>query len=342
MAGEALAALITAGSALALAVFGLFTARMQDRRLLQLEREKAGLERTAAIDKARLDYEYEARKRLYGKFDPLMFQLLEHAGAAVINIANLARPETWDRLSRPGEQDVPLEAGRPPMAPPKYEMVSTTYALYAPLVLVRLMRRALTLFDLGLDPVVELQYHLASCLYRIPTEDTAIAREHPSIDYDPFASGWRELRKIEPAKYWWQGLTSGRLDSFLDLMTVGHGGDRMDLMSFGEFEALYDKIYHSGEERDRKSLATATNSIYGFTPQARPVLCRMLMGQAGLYQALVRTRSSTIPTPRDPAGWRALVEIENLDRFRLPGRELDAPMGVELSAVHAYLVKLLA
>src|SRR3954454_8884766 len=34
MAGEALAALITAGSALALAVFGLFTARMQDRRLL--------------------------------------------------------------------------------------------------------------------------------------------------------------------------------------------------------------------------------------------------------------------------------------------------------------------
>jgi len=116
----------------------------------------------------------------------------------------------------------------------------------------------------------------------------------------------------------------------------------MDLMSFGEFEALYDKIYHFGEERDRKSLATATNSIYGFTPQARPVLCRMLMGQAGLYQALVRTRSSTIPTPRDPAGWRALVEIQNLDRFRLPGRELDAPLGVELSAVHAYLVKLLA
>ncbi len=59
MAGEALAALITPGSALALAVFGLFTARMQDRRLLQLEREKAGLERTAAIDKARLDCEYE-------------------------------------------------------------------------------------------------------------------------------------------------------------------------------------------------------------------------------------------------------------------------------------------
>jgi hypothetical protein len=125
-------------------------------------------------------------------------------------------------------------------------------------------------------------------------------------------------------------------------MTVGLGSDRMELMSFGEFESLYDKIYHSGEERDRKSLATATNGIYGFTPQARPVLCRLLMAQAGLYQALMRTRSSTMATPRDPAGGRALVEIQDLDRFRLPGRQLDAPLGVELSAVHAYLVKLLA
>ncbi|MDQ0373932.1 hypothetical protein [Cellulomonas humilata] len=331
MEPQVVAALLAGLASLVVAIISLASSRGQDHRLKELEKFKANLAQVAVVEKARVDYQYDARRHLYEKFEPAVFQLLDHADYALDRIKNLTNSEVW-KFFADGEPEPPNELRRPPMVRPKYEVVSTLYGLYAPLAIVRTMGRGLTQFDLSLESRIEFQYYLATKLYGSFKDDANLASISPRLQYRPSAKDWRILREEEPQIYWWQGLTMGRLESSLDLLVAptARNGNPGRLLSFGEFETLCVDLYQgSGEEYQRKALAVAANALYQFRARDRPVYWRMLIAQARLYQALLRTRS---PSFRVPDGnWDFLFHLEDSGGFEWrdnPGRPLEETLAV--------------
>jgi hypothetical protein len=336
------AALVTGGSALAIALFNAGFSYRRERRLSALgfgyetllEIRKSELSRVEMAEKARTEYEYSARLSLYNRFEPILFQLVDLADYALDRIKNLTDPSVWPKFvlaesSRP-------HSGRPPMAEAQYELISTLYGLFAPLVLVRSMNRQLTLVDLSLEPRIEFSYYLVSRIYDSFKDDIKLAAMRPQVEYDPFHPEWRARREEDPARYWWQGLTMGRLENLLDLFSNSESDlDVPRLISFGEFERLYENVLADGEEWQRKALAVASNPLASFQPGNRPVYWRLLIAQACLYQALLRTaRGHSFPVSE--GDWLEYLRLENPNDFKWKvGRE--PALDETLSAVTDYL-----
>ena len=83
-------AIIAALSSLIVAGISYFITR---RNAHELESLKADLAEKQAEKNARRDYLYEARKRLYQEYEPLLFQLVELSESALKRIYALARGE---------------------------------------------------------------------------------------------------------------------------------------------------------------------------------------------------------------------------------------------------------
>ncbi len=333
MASEVFAALIAGGLALVLAVFNVVSGLRQGRKLEQL---KSQLIIEQARDKARLDYEYEARRRLHNGSGPALFRIMDLAEFALETIGNLTDPEVWVELART-ETDPPTRI-RPSLPRPTYPAIAAMYGLYAPLVVVRGLGRSLSQLDLSLEPVIELQYYLCTKVYGSFKDDAQLAAAPPAIPYHPFAEGWREFRTSQPRKYWWQGLTMGRLEGMLDLMTVELSPGQTRVASFGEFERTYNEIFEDENEDRRKSAAAGANALHRFQPGNRPVFWRMMIAQARLYQGLLRTRTASFEVPRSPREWDALLRLDRPADYdwRSPDHR-GAPLQETLEVTDAYL-----
>jgi hypothetical protein len=336
MAPEVLAALTAGGVSLVLAVFNVMTALQQNRRVRELEQFRSDLALQQASDKARIDYEYEARRRLHSTSGPALFQLMDLAEYAIEMIKRLTDPEVWVELAK-SETQPPTEV-RPTLPAAKYETVAELYGLYAPLVVIRNMGRNLSQLDLSLEPVIELQYFLASKIYGSVKDDAELAAIDPVVAYTPGARGWRHLRETEPRTYWWQGLSMGRLEGMLDLMTARPESRQARVLSFGEFERLYTEIFADDNEGRRKVVAAAANALYRFRPADRPVFWRIVLAQARLYQALLRSRATSFQVPTSAAAWQELLRLEDADHFRW--RSIDhgePPLEETLAVTDQYL-----
>jgi len=172
VAPEMLAAIITGGLSLVLAVYNLWGAMQQDRRVVALEQLRSELAREASAEKAKLDYEYEARRRLYDRFEPALFQLLEQALYALDRIKNLTNPEVWAGLSgavsqgvgatvprAPGNQSCERLPGTAPHAsPPKPRPARCRVA---DLESVRVTTRG----SCGSSPTLRVHFHLRRAAY---------------------------------------------------------------------------------------------------------------------------------------------------------------------------------
>ena len=96
-----------------------------------LEAYKDTLTETQAERAARRDYQYEARKRLYQQYEPLLFQLVEHCESAKERIYSLARSAKEGDLEKVGWLSKWDE----------YYLYSTIYFLLSPLVIFKLMQQ---------------------------------------------------------------------------------------------------------------------------------------------------------------------------------------------------------
>jgi hypothetical protein len=146
-----------------------------------LEERRAELENLAAEERARLDYEYDARRGIYERCGPAMFQIVELSEDALGCIRTLTDPETWVELAK-GEVNPP-GALRATLPRERYVVLAIIYGLYAPMVVVQQLSRKLSLIDLSLEPTIELQYHLAISIYRSFRDDQRLAAIHPAIAY---------------------------------------------------------------------------------------------------------------------------------------------------------------
>ncbi|HVG31664.1 MAG TPA: hypothetical protein VM911_01230 [Pyrinomonadaceae bacterium] len=252
----------------------------------ELEELRATLNRSnvefGAENKARRDYEYEARKRLYEQCEPLLFQLVELSENALHRIYSLARTARHGNLSiRPNEGWL--------FDTRNYYLASTVYNLMVPLVMYRLIQRNLTLVDLTVDPDINAQYLLVKRLYISFTDDYELANIEPSIEYNPNAEISSHVAKKQPEKYIRQAMLFGELDSLVDNLVKSEDNGAIRCMTYGEFEAEYFQ-----EDGVAESFSIVAELFHDFHPKTRPVLWRILIAQAHIYEALIRTRESKL------------------------------------------------
>jgi hypothetical protein len=239
-----------------------------------LQKSQAVLTEEQSDKQSRVDYEYEARKRLYHDCEPLVFELLEFSEHAIDRIRGLARTARQGNLPR-------WLSGN------EYYMASTLYYLLAPMAVYKLMRRHLTVVDMRLDRNIARHYQSAKRLAWSFPDDFSFAwgLQVCSIEYDPNNSEWQTLRSTEPAKYWRQGLPYGHLDNAVESMLVHEvkSDGNLRIMGFGEFESSL----HNAESRVCKAFTMIQDIFTAFHPATRPVLWRILVAQAHIYASIV-------------------------------------------------------
>lgn len=277
-------------AAIVVAVFSLivsiFSAVWNRESLKRIEQLKSKMAEQKAVKDARLDYEYEARKRLYQECEPIFFQLNEASQDTIHRVISLARTSRVGKLG--------LKEGAW-LAKEGYYSISTLYNLLVPLAHYKLIKQALTLVDLNVDPIIRARYELLKRLYVSWTDDFEFARFKPSLNYNPNIQAWREARMDKPELYWRQGLPIGRLDGAVESLLMKWGDEGACVKSFGQFESEY-KI---SDSETRRSFDIVNDIIHGFDPVARPVLWRCLLTQVLLCRAIVRSCETPPDTKLD-------------------------------------------
>jgi hypothetical protein len=255
-------------SALAVEFFNPFAQR-------HLEQFKSSLKREESSEDARRQYEYEARKRLYTHFEPLLFQLFEVAEGAYWRVVNLVLLYRLGRLD--GRQGTELRQ--------HYYLYSTIYYLFLPAAVFRVMSRTINFVDLTLDPNIRIQYSLAKAYTWAFTEDYRFATLEPILpfEYSPHhADTGAEFNEAAHRK---QGLNVGAVQNFVDALIITEG-DRQRIISFAEFERLLqsDDLLGNLVAGSEQELPSWLNPVlylfYDFDFPRRPVLARMIITQA--------------------------------------------------------------
>jgi hypothetical protein len=277
---EVLVALIAAISSVIVSILSALLAKKNER---SLEEFKAELQSKQSEENARRDYEYEAKKRLYHEYEPLLFQFHELAESALTRIKALARDARNGKLGKPHPYN--LDSGWL-SGTDSYYIQSTIYRLSAPLAVFILMQRRLTLFDLNLIPSFRNQYLLAKVIYRSFSHDFRIARIKPAINYEPNFKTEEDIRTY-PEMYRRQGLVVGLLDNIAnELLTKD--GELLRIMSFGEFQTRYfRKDQNTGEVVVLAPFDVFRNIFKDFHPMTHPILWRILIAQAHVYRTIL-------------------------------------------------------
>jgi hypothetical protein len=264
-----LAAFVTGLLGFILALWNYFLNR---KNLIEIEILKSTLSEKNSENNARRDYEYEARKRLYQEYEPLLFQLIEASINATYRIENLSKSikngdfgdEGW--LSRYN-----------------YYTRSTIYKLFAPIAIFKLMQKKLTFIDLSVDRTIDLKYKLAKQLYLCYTDDFELAGLSKNIDYDPNNINWKELRLENPIKYCRQGVPMGLLDKTIDIFIEKDENGKEQIISFGEFE----KKTAEGYDNKSSPIYFSRELFYKFHPKQKPILWRIIITQLLLFDVLI-------------------------------------------------------
>ncbi|QDT99884.1 hypothetical protein [Gimesia aquarii] len=242
----------------------------------KLEILKSDLANSRAMHDARLDYEYEARKRLYHECEPIFFQLNESANDTKHRVISLARTSRLGHLGLEDDDWLTNEG---------YYSISTYYNLFIPLAHYKQIREALTLIDLNVDKVTKARYDLIKWLYICWTDDFELARLEPALSYEPNIGNWLEQRNSDPRKYWRQGLPIGRLDSAVESLLTRLPDHKIHVKSYGEFES----DYKNKQSEVSEGFSLVRDIFHGFDPRTRPILWRCLLVQSILSRAIIES-----------------------------------------------------
>ena len=239
-----------------------------------MKRLEQTLNKQQTEDKARLDYEYEAKKRLYQEYEPLVFQLQELSESALTRIMNLAR-DAGNGFLVPGGW---LSSKN------SYYLRSTVYRILTPMALFKLMRARLTLFDLNLNSQFSNQYLLTKILYRTFAKDFTIASLTPELNYKPVLDDSYPLGSRR------QGIVIGIVDNMTENLIEYDENDKIyRIISFGKFDKKLDN-----ENEFSILFGPAINLFLNFNPGQHSVLWRILIIQAFIYKSLLTEQNQTL------------------------------------------------
>jgi hypothetical protein len=347
---DIIVAIIALVSSVITAAATAFFTRKNEVRLKQLENELAV---KRAEQDARRDYEYEARKRLYQECEPILFQFAELSESALRRIYALAR----------NAKEGNLGPDRYWLSTDHYFIRSTIYRLIAPMAAFKLLQNRLTNIDLKLDQAINIQYILAKILYYTFSSSPDLARSEPAVPYDPDQIGAdskgleestkKERRAKYPEKFWLQGLKVGTIDILAETLILSEKGsdNNIRIKSFGEFEQQFFKkgesaVSHNGSNNTFEVFFTIFSY---FHPKTRPVLWRVLITQAYLYNAIKNIRNSEekfnnstidefvklfeIEKVKSKCDWIQSHEVVSNEEFNTPFKAAENYLKVQLGDV---------
>jgi len=265
MSEQALIALITAGASLVVSVVTAAVSytfrRRNDAELARLQ-DKLTEERSERA--ARRDYVYEAQKRLYTEFQPVLFQMIERCNGALARIKGMAESSRTGRILWPGRLGEGWEDD-------PYHMISTSWDLLAPLALFRIGQQKLTVVDMSVDVVTGWQYLLARELYSSWGMGGELATEEPALPSDDEERATRQY------------ILSGHLEQIADCLIRYDEQGRLSCIRFSEFFSAFQ------DPEFAETLSHITLPLTNFHPQQKPVLWRLLLAQAHLHAAIIKT-----------------------------------------------------
>jgi hypothetical protein len=344
-------AIITAGISASISILSIYLTKKND---VTLEKLKSKLEIERAEHDARRDYEYEARKRLYQECEPILFQFSELSESALRRIYALAR----------NAKEGNLGPDRYWLSTDHYFIRSTIYRLIAPMTAFKLLQHRLTNIDLKLDQSINIQYILAKILYYTFSSSPDLARSDPAIPYDPDQIGAeskgleestkKERRAKYPEKFWLQGLKVGTIDILAETLILSEkdssNNNNFRIKSFGEFEQqFFKKREHAASHESNNTFEVFFTIFSYFHPRTRPVLWRVLITQAYLYNAIKNIRNSeekfTISTidefvklfeidkVKSKCDWIQSHEVVSDEEFNIPFKAAENYLKTQLADV---------
>lgn len=295
MSAQIWAALIAAGASLIVAIFSANRAGKTQQNVAQAQKDitelSSQLEEQRAKRNARLDYEYEAKKRLYGQCEPVIFEAMELAENFRHRVVSLARSSEMKFLSPDGSGWL--------ADTDSYFFKSTAFFLLAPVTSLKVIRRRLTATDLALDSRMKLQYQLLKLIFHSYTWDYELAGQRPALDYhpddaDPGKPDRAKLLAEKPRVYRRQGLYLGIVDQLADAL-VSDTPDSYFYKPLGEFSAELDD-HNSGIGRLSGDIA---GLFCQFHPASQPVQWRVLATQYLLMGVFLQTQNEDLEANTD-------------------------------------------
>ncbi len=290
----------------------------------EIERFKANLGDTTAERNARRDYEYEARKKLYAEYEPLLFQLTEQSENAYYRVLSLARTAREGNLT--------VDAGGW-LERPEYYMRSTIYKLLAPIALFKIIQRSLTFVDLSVDSGIAANYTLVKVLYLTFTCDFELAAMSPGISYSPHADAAENRRVQNPQELWRQGIPLGCLDNVLHDCLLSEDQPAR-LRTFGDFERVVKELT---KDDSRHHICLFFEVFQNFHPLTRPVLWRMLVTQAHIHRLLIGRVGSRSASPHEEILSRLSLPETERQKFQWAEAEYTEPFDVAESFLEEYI-----
>lgn len=236
-------------------------ARLNSELAKNQEQLKAALGKEKSLFDARLDYEFDARKRLYLECEPLLFQASNAAVDAKERVIGLAANAGRGFL-KPGTGSW-LQDG--------YYLRSTLFRIFQPLVFLKAITKKMSQIDFGVDSNIGRRIAILQTLHSLLSSgfEMAKAAQSPRA-YDPYAKVSQAQRDKHPEKYVRQSLVMGVIDEMVDHMVVEQA-----CIPWYQFNKKFDARGH-----DKKIFAEVRSWIFIFHPQTRPVLWRVLIGYA--------------------------------------------------------------
>jgi hypothetical protein len=198
-------------------------------------------------------------------------------------LESLAQPAIWRHLEITAA-DYPQKGW---LGSTSSTLIEVLYGFAAPLYAARglsydaLRNRAL------LDRSSRLRLALLDAALDAFIDEGLLALSAPAIRYSPRVPNWRLKRVEEPARYWWQGLSPDRFDELRSYFLKPGASDArsFDLVTVQEFHGIYQALSEPAYGKDHQALGLLGNGFFGFTPQTRPILWRIIVCQSRLYQA---------------------------------------------------------
>jgi hypothetical protein len=251
--------------------------RQIDKSTEALDRLRAGLTEEHEEASAERTYKFEAKKRLYTELGPLLFQLQEQSESALFRIHGLAKSARNGQLAPESDEKGKNRLNKESRS----YLPSTLYRFMAPLATYHLCQQRLTTVDLSVDDELQRHYLLAKMLYRSWTDGAELAEigvgGGTPLRYEP------GRKHHDPSISARQHLNLQKIERIIESMIVEPDHEnRPRCVTLGEFF----RTYAAPESTFRDAVEPLRDLFIDFHPGSRPVLWRLLIVHAYLYQGL--------------------------------------------------------
>lgn len=246
-------------------ITGLISIYFKSRADRQIEMLKAELGYDSKIKSARIDYEYEARKRLYKEVEPILFA------------AQLAAKSLGGRLAsfthRIRDGYITLDKRTNWLTIDQYFQQSTAYWIFLPMTYYRHISRNISQFDISLDPVIGKKFMVLGIFQSIPVADFILAQmECATIPYDPYnKDANNKVRNADPAQYRFQGIVRGDVERIVSMMMTDD--ERLAPLEWFMFERQLGTANSDLHE----AYKPVKDILANFHPMTHPVVWRAMI-----------------------------------------------------------------